>query len=236
MAEDGQLNRKVVLKRMKSELVEDQNSRARFMDEAQITGYLEHPNIAPVYALGRDREKLPFYAMRFIEGKSLEDAIKQFHSPHSAGTDHGKRLLALGSCWGISSPCAMPWRLPTAEGSCTGTSSLRNVMLGPYGETMLVDWGLAKVVGTPGDSAAGLTQEGRENKPGRSEAGSVLGTLFYMSPEQAEPAEGRIGPASDVYSLGSYILSSAHRPPSFRPQRQRRTAPHGDPGRVSRSS
>ena len=76
-------------------------------------------------------------------------------------------------------------------------------MIGAFGQTFLVDWGMAKAIGTPGgDLPYGRA---RSNGPGVTDAGSVLGTLPYMSPEQGEAANERIGPASDVYSLGATL-------------------------------
>ena len=78
IAHDRHLDRDVALKKIKPELAGDESSRNRFIREAEITGQLEHPNIAPVYSLGVDRDQLPFYAMRFIEGQPLHEAIADF--------------------------------------------------------------------------------------------------------------------------------------------------------------
>jgi len=85
VARDQELSREVALKEIKERYVDDAESRTRFLREAEITGGLEHPGIVPVYSLGSYADGRPFYAMRFIRGESLRDAIKQFHK--SSSTD-----------------------------------------------------------------------------------------------------------------------------------------------------
>jgi hypothetical protein len=80
-AEDTEIGREVALKRMRPERIKDQD---RFLAEAQITGQLEHPAIVPVHDLGMDEEGRPFYVMKFVRGRSLKDAIEDYHSPASA--------------------------------------------------------------------------------------------------------------------------------------------------------
>lgn len=85
IAQDRELNREVAFKEIKPKRAYDPNSRGRFVLEAEITGGLEHPGIVPVYGLGHFADGRPFYAMRFIRGRSLQEAIKQFHNHWRAG-------------------------------------------------------------------------------------------------------------------------------------------------------
>ena len=80
LARDGELNRDVAMKGIQPRYADDDDLRARFMLEAEITGGLEHPNIVPVHGLGKDDDGRPFYVMRFIRGESLMDAMRRFHS------------------------------------------------------------------------------------------------------------------------------------------------------------
>jgi serine/threonine protein kinase len=205
VAEDAQFNRQVALKRMRSGLAEDHDSRARFISEAQITGYLEHPNIAPVYAQGRDQDNVPFYAMRFVEGKTLEQAIENFHALPSSGSGSSKRQLALRELLGGFVAVCNAVAFAHSREVLHRDLKPRNVVLGPYGETIVVDWGLAKVMGSTGTPPDEFAQENGAAPIQLSQAGMVLGTLSYMSPEQAEPAAERIGPASDIYNLGATL-------------------------------
>src|SRR5206468_1436349 len=95
VAHDGELNREVALKEIREQHADDPISRVRFLVEAEITGGLEHPGIVPVYSLGSHLDGRPFYAMRFIRGRSLEEAIAQFHAADGPGRDPGERALAL---------------------------------------------------------------------------------------------------------------------------------------------
>jgi tetratricopeptide (TPR) repeat protein len=206
IARDEQLDRVVALKTIRSELAEHESSLARFIGEAEITGRLEHPSIVPVYALGRDRDKCPFYATRFIDGKRFDQVIETYHSFHAAGTDAAKRQLGLRKLLGNFIAVCNAVAFAHSRGVLHRDIKPHNVMLGPFGETMLVDWGLAKDLAIPAsDAESGLANGGLQNGHGLSEAGSVLGTLAYMSPEQAEPKTELIGPASDIYSLGATL-------------------------------
>jgi serine/threonine protein kinase len=206
VAHDEHLDRKVALKRIIPELAGDERSRERFIGEAEITGQLEHPNIAPVYSVGMDRDKLPFYATRFIDGQPLGDAIAHFHDAHAPGSDEGARLLALRKLLGRFNAVCDAVAFAHSRGVLHRDIKPANVILGRFGETILVDWGLAKRIGAPeSNSLVGLANQ-RQHDGGRiTEQGSVLGTLLYMSPEQAQSATGTIGPASDVYSLGATL-------------------------------
>src|SRR5262249_43447540 len=94
VAEDSELHRNVALKEIQPDRADDPSCRARFVFEAEITGGLEHPGIVPVYDLGAYADGRPYYAMRFIHGESLKDAITQFHAVEKADRDQGERTLA----------------------------------------------------------------------------------------------------------------------------------------------
>ena len=132
VALDEELHREVALKQILDQHADDPISRARFLLEAEITGGLEHPGIVPVYGLGTYADGRPYYAMRFIRGDSLKEAIDRFHAtrPHGrrrpgTATTHGpgRRRWSCASCCGGSSTSATPSTTPTAAASCTATSS-----------------------------------------------------------------------------------------------------------------
>src|SRR5262249_47554754 len=95
VAEDTELHRTVALKRMQGRHRHDPDSRRRFVQEAEVTGQLEHPGIVPVYGLTRDADGQPCYAMRFIEGEPLHEAVRRYHAPPPGDPDPGERALAL---------------------------------------------------------------------------------------------------------------------------------------------
>src|SRR5262249_3764097 len=96
VASDEELHREVALKEIRPEYASDAECRARFTQEAEVTGNLEHPGIVPVYSLGSYPDGSPYYAMRFIKGDSLQTAIERFHEGVRPGTRHpGQQMLAL---------------------------------------------------------------------------------------------------------------------------------------------
>src|SRR5207248_3149468 len=95
LARDEELGREVTLKKIQERPVDDADSRARFLREAEITGRLEHPGVVPVYGLGVYPDGRPYYAMRFIHGESMYDAIARFHKADEGRRDPGERSLAL---------------------------------------------------------------------------------------------------------------------------------------------
>jgi serine/threonine-protein kinase len=213
VALDAELNREVALKQILDQHADDPVSRSRFLLEAQITGSLEHPGIVPIYGLGTYADGRPFYAMRFIKGDSLKEASDRFHADEAIKGDPGRRALELRQLLRRFTDVCDAISYAHARGVLHRDIKPGNIIVGRYGETLVVDWGLAKAMGRadhgaePGEhtlipsSASGSA----ETLPG-----SALGTPGYMSPEQAEGDIEHLGPRSDVYSLGAtlyYLLA-----------------------------
>ncbi len=221
VAHDCELNREVALKEMQDEFAADAASRARFLLEAEITGGLEHPGIVPVYGLGQYADGRPFYAMRFIQGDSLEEAIRRFHVADKAGRDPGEQSLELRRLLARFVAVCEAVAYAHSRGVLHRDLKPANVMLGAYGETLVVDWGLAKALTSPARSANKVDGLGeaplRPQSAGNvaaTQPGSVLGTPAYMSPEQAAGRLDQIGPATDIYGLGAtlYCLLTGRAP------------------------
>jgi tetratricopeptide (TPR) repeat protein/tRNA A-37 threonylcarbamoyl transferase component Bud32 len=210
LAEDCEINRPVALKKIRSGR---SNLRERFLLEAQITGQLEHPGVVPVHELGADENGEPFYVMRFIQGRTLEDVIEKYH-----GTDAGEvprevqhlRLLQvfINLCQTVA--------YAHNRGVIHRDLKPDNVMVGEYGETLVLDWGLAKVQGQEEEETdlprfVHLSNSGSSTE---TEAGSVKGTPGYMAPEVASGLIHLVDERSDIYLLGAtlYHILSGHAP------------------------
>jgi eukaryotic-like serine/threonine-protein kinase len=219
LARDTELNRQVALKEIQDHFADDDVSRARFLTEAEVTGGLEHPGIVPIYGLGRYDDGRPFYAMRFIRGDSLKDAIARFHqADKDTRRDPGERALSLQTLLRRFLDVCNAIQYAHDRGVLHRDLKPGNIMIGKYGETLVVDWGLAKVTGRvesavrPGNEAT--LRPGLSGNSSATVAGQALGTPAYMSPEQAEGKLELLGPVSDVYSLGAtlYALLTGHAP------------------------
>jgi serine/threonine protein kinase len=217
-AEDTELHRTVALKRMKERFHQDADLRHRFLQEAEITGRLEHPGVVPVYGMGQDAEGQPCYAMRFIQGETLQQALHRFHAEDLPGRDPSERNLALRQLLTRFVAVCNTVGYAHSRGILHRDLKPSNVMLGKYGETLVVDWGLAK----PFDRDESARASGEEtltpvtgSDSSVTQYGQAMGTPAYMSPEQAEGRWDVVGPASDVYSLGAILYAVlAGRPPS----------------------
>jgi serine/threonine protein kinase len=215
VALDAELNREVALKQILESHAHDPRSRQRFLLEAEITGGLEHPGIVPVYGLGTDAEGRPYYAMRFIRGDSLKEAADRFHADKSLKrpSDAGRRTMELQKLLRRFLGVCDVIEYAHERGVLHRDIKPANVILGKHGETLVVDWGLAKLVSRP--EVVSHSEERALAPPSSSgitetQAGAALGTPGYMSPEHAAGDLERLGVCSDVYSLGAtlyYILA-----------------------------
>ena len=208
IAMDTELNREVALKQILDSHADDPVSRQRFLLEAEVTGGLEHPGIVPVYGMGTYAGGRPYYAMRFIRGDSLKKAIEKFHADASLKNDAGRRSLELRKLLHRFTDVCDAIEYAHSRGILHRDIKPSNVILGKHGETLVVDWGLAKSLDLP-EPDLDKTEQPLVPSSGSGSAetvrGSALGTPAYMSPEQAGGKLEHVGPRSDVYSLGATL-------------------------------
>jgi serine/threonine-protein kinase len=211
VARDTELNRDVALKEIQLQFAFEPRFRSRFEFEAEVTGGLEHPGIVPVYGLGHLPDGRPFYAMRFIKGNNLKSAIERFHeAERQPARDLSLSTLELRELLGRFIDVCDAIAYAHSRGVLHRDLKPGNIMLGKYGETLVVDWGLAKSL----EQCEPETPTGRSELPLKPTSGSALeptltgaaiGTPAYMSPEQAEGRMDLLGPRSDVYCLGATL-------------------------------
>ncbi len=201
LAEDGEIGRTVALKRLRKQLEE---YRDRFLAEAQVTGQLEHPGIVPVHDLGLDQEGQPFYIMTFVHGRTLRDAIDDYHAKGQPGPEAAE--LALCRLLEAFVQVCQAVAYAHSRGVIHRDLKPDNVMLGAYGETLVLDWGLAKVRGQPaGGSAYPAVQLSYSGGSTQTQAGMVMGSPPYMAPEMAEGRADDADERTDVYLLGATL-------------------------------
>ncbi len=185
---------------------------ARFLDEAQVTGQLDHPGIVPVHELGLDREGRVYFTMRLVQGRDLRQIIELVH----ADAEGWSLTKALGVILRVCEAMAYAH----SRGVIHRDLKPANVMVGRFGETYVMDWGLAKVLGredlhnirprhepdsSRADGPARHDQDPGDEAPLRTMDGTTIGTPSYIAPEQARGEVDRVGVRSDVYSVGAML-------------------------------
>lgn len=184
-ARQASLDREIAIKTIQPEAAKDAEAKKKFLAEAMVTGELDHPNIVPIHDLGGTADGMLFYAMKEVKGTSWDRVIED-------KTESENLEVLMAVCDAVA--------FAHSKGVIHRDLKPENVMLGDYGEVMVMDWGLAASVGDAGGSAKAehLTEES-----GRA------GTPAYMAPEMARCDFDRIGPTSDIYLLGGMLYEIA---------------------------
>ena len=215
LAEDSVLERRVALKILD---VPDMTGAAdalseRLLREAKILARLEHPGIVPVHDSGALADGRVFYAMKYVEGKRLDQLVEWPPVDGPAGDSLSDRLRIFQRiCDAVG--------FAHARGVLHRDLKPENIMTGPFGEVLVMDWGIAKILGSA--TARGtppVQQSATESRMAQSKStahGTVLGTRGYMSPEQARGEVEKLDARADIFSLGgilAFLLGDAQRTP-----------------------
>ncbi len=193
LAKDLTCGRLVALKKIKEELLTNETIAKRFLNEAHLTAKLTHPSIIPIYAIHREGKHL-YYTMPYVEGKTLREVLKETKKLESAGKTHpiGSSIPALiriflQVCEAIA--------YAHSQGILHRDIKPENIILGKFGEVLILDWGLIE---THIPLKALKKGDARLTKPGK-----VAGTLAFLAPERARGAQA--SPSTDLYALGCLL-------------------------------
>ena len=198
----------------------EQNARERFINEARVLGHLEHPNIMPVYDLGTDEEGRSYYSMKLVNGRSLQHILNDLR----AGNAQTVQRYPLGALLTVFEKVCDAVSFAHSQGVVHRDLKPGNIMVGEFGEVLVLDWGLAKVLGSDDARQPASMEHDLSDKQvpfdredlvlAKTLDGDVMGTPQYMSPEQAEGKLAELDQRSDVFSLGGvlYAILTLHPP------------------------
>ncbi len=208
-AHDPDCHRSLAVKVPHASHAGSRGAAQRFLEEARLTGQLQHPGIVPVHEIGRLPDGRPFFAMKLVQGRTLSELL-------TGRTHPGHRLPYFVD---VFAKVCQAVAYAHAKGVIHRDLKPSNVMVGEFGEVHVMDWGLTKVFegangGAPRDDSR--TDEIVSDRTEVSRTGSVLGTPAYMAPEQARGETGRLGPPSDVFGLGAILCVILTGQPPYR--------------------
>ncbi len=218
------LNRRMVIKLLRADRVDDLDAVSRFIEEAQVTSQLAHPGIVPVHELGVVEDNRAYFTMREVRGRTLTTVIKEYHQTFAAlDEDQRSWETTFRGLIDIFHRACEPIAYAHDRGIIHRDLKPSNIMVGDFGEVQVLDWGLAKVMGRPEvpglqdatlphlsgglgeENSEILTHRDKDSKLDTHE-GSIVGTPAFMPPEQARGALETMGPTADVYSLGAILF------------------------------
>jgi PAS domain S-box-containing protein len=214
-AYDHALERKIALKRLRTDKAHSEVHRARFTREAKLTGQLDHPGIVPVYDYHAGAQGIEsFYTMRFLHGRTFTDVIHDYHAERAHFEITGEFLRLLDHFTGICNTIAFAHSRNVIHRDIKGD----NVIIGDFGEVIVLDWGLAKEVGVDlvhYERADQVAKDTDDAEGVHTLQGETLGTPSYMAPEQAEGRIELIDFQTDVYGLAAILYEILTGRPPF---------------------
>ena len=229
-ARDQHLGRQVAIKILHDGEGLSRDGIARFVAEAQITAQLEHPSVVPVHEIGIMPGGMPYFSMKLVKGRSLDDIINHLR----IGDREFRRTYNYLARLRLFQRICQGMAYAHAKGVVHRDLKPANIFIGEFGEVQIMDWGLAKTVKSSlPDSGEALVSTVRQASGMNTFGGAIAGTPAYMSPEQARGDFLHIGPASDVFALGLILaelmsLTRVYRQATFQATLDAARSPGGE--------
>jgi len=201
LCHDGWVGRDVALKVIRQGNGSGSDALARFLREARVQGQLEHPSIVPVYDIGVGTDGAAFFTMKRVKGLTLAEIIEGLRDGEPGIVERYTRRRLLGA---LSSAC-QALSFAHSRGVVHRDLKPANLMLGDFGEVYVLDWGIAKIRDVPDECSEAPLRADVDGAELQTRAGALVGTPGYMSPEQVRGDVDRVGPASDIYAMGTIL-------------------------------
>ena len=198
---DRGLMREIALKRLDPQFEAEEDRVLRFLEEAQITGQLDHPNIVPIHELGRDEHDAYYFSMKLVEGKNLEEVIEEAGAERLSPerlVEYLEILVKVCEAVGFAH----------SRGVIHRDLKPANIMVGEFGQVYVMDWGVARLLGRPpgaADDAPAVSVTRQVDTWELDAPGAVIGTPSYMAPEQVSGEHHETDQRTDVFALGGTL-------------------------------
>jgi eukaryotic-like serine/threonine-protein kinase len=198
LAKDKTIQRNIAVKVLHKEYQDDQDMCRHFIDEARITGQLEHSNIVPVHTVGIDQDDTLYFTMKFVDGDSLLAIIEQLNNRNEEYRQYYTQFMLLRTFRKVCDAVSFAH----SKNILHRDIKPENIMIGDFGEVLLMDWGLAK---HENSKETKTSETIPSSNPLQTVDGTIKGSPAYMSPEQARGESGEYDTRSDIFLLGATL-------------------------------